>query len=186
MTGPDAEAAFSRCRFIAGLHRVCLAAQLCRSTLYSSRSVAKTSQRSPKPPNTIFRGRVRNHCFWRIMQQLRRLDHVFLERVRPLFIQSCNHLVPIWLSIWVRQIPGPCQRPRVVAMSQVWLRFKKASQQGLAVGREAKEMLGKTPGHIVTIRPMRDGVIADFTVTEADQNIHFKGKPQTAASFGVV
>ena len=37
----------------------------------------------------------------------------------------------------------------------------------LAVGREAKEMLGKTPGHIVAIRPMRDGVIADFTVTEA-------------------
>ena len=35
------------------------------------------------------------------------------------------------------------------------------------MGREAKEMLGKTPGHIVIIRPMRDGVIADFTVTEA-------------------
>ncbi|MCP4502090.1 MAG: rod shape-determining protein [Deltaproteobacteria bacterium] len=37
----------------------------------------------------------------------------------------------------------------------------------LAVGRDAKEMLGKTPGNIVAIRPMRDGVIADFTVTEA-------------------
>ena len=37
----------------------------------------------------------------------------------------------------------------------------------LAVGRDAKEMLGKTPGDIVAIRPMRDGVIADFTVTEA-------------------
>ncbi|MBN4077438.1 rod shape-determining protein [Sulfobacillus acidophilus] len=37
----------------------------------------------------------------------------------------------------------------------------------LAVGKDAKEMLGKTPGHIVAIRPMRDGVIADFTVTEA-------------------
>jgi len=36
----------------------------------------------------------------------------------------------------------------------------------LAVGREAKEMLGKTPGNIVAIRPMRDGVIADFTITE--------------------
>jgi len=35
-----------------------------------------------------------------------------------------------------------------------------------AVGREAKMMLGKTPGNIVAIRPMRDGVIADFTVTE--------------------
>lgn len=37
----------------------------------------------------------------------------------------------------------------------------------LAVGLEAKKMLGKTPGNIVAIRPMRDGVIADFEVTEA-------------------
>ena len=37
----------------------------------------------------------------------------------------------------------------------------------LAVGREAKEMLGRTPGNIVAVRPMKDGVIADFEVTEA-------------------
>ena len=35
-----------------------------------------------------------------------------------------------------------------------------------AVGADAKEMLGRTPGNIVAIRPMKDGVIADFTVTE--------------------
>src|SRR5512141_42765 len=35
-----------------------------------------------------------------------------------------------------------------------------------AVGREAKDMLGRTPGNIVAIRPMKDGVIADFKVTE--------------------
>ena len=35
-----------------------------------------------------------------------------------------------------------------------------------AVGIEAKEMLGRTPGNIVAIRPMKDGVIADFDVTE--------------------
>src|SRR5471032_2387186 len=35
-----------------------------------------------------------------------------------------------------------------------------------AVGREAKQMLGKVPGNIEAIRPMKDGVIADFTVTE--------------------
>ena len=35
-----------------------------------------------------------------------------------------------------------------------------------AVGHEAKAMLGKVPGNITAIRPMRDGVIADFTVTE--------------------
>jgi rod shape-determining protein MreB len=39
-------------------------------------------------------------------------------------------------------------------------------QKVLAVGREAKEMVGKTPGNIKAIRPMRDGVIADFDMTE--------------------
>ncbi len=37
----------------------------------------------------------------------------------------------------------------------------------LAVGEEAKRMLGRTPGNIVAIRPMKDGVIADFDITEA-------------------
>lgn len=37
----------------------------------------------------------------------------------------------------------------------------------VAVGNEAKEMLGRTPGHITASRPMRDGVIADYVVTEA-------------------
>jgi rod shape-determining protein MreB len=36
----------------------------------------------------------------------------------------------------------------------------------LAVGAEAKGMLGRTPGHITAVRPMKDGVIADFTYTE--------------------
>jgi rod shape-determining protein MreB len=36
----------------------------------------------------------------------------------------------------------------------------------VAVGAEAKKMLGRTPGHITTVRPMKDGVIADFTYTE--------------------
>ncbi|MGH7246130.1 MAG: rod shape-determining protein [Candidatus Levyibacteriota bacterium] len=37
----------------------------------------------------------------------------------------------------------------------------------LAVGKEAKDMLGRTPGNIVALRPLRDGVIADYTITEA-------------------
>lgn len=37
----------------------------------------------------------------------------------------------------------------------------------LAVGEEAKRMLGRTPGNIIAIRPMRDGVIADFEITES-------------------
>lgn len=43
----------------------------------------------------------------------------------------------------------------------------RAKNKVLAVGVEAKRMLGRTPGNIVAIRPMRDGVIADFEVTEA-------------------
>lgn len=43
----------------------------------------------------------------------------------------------------------------------------KGANKVLAVGKEAKEMLGRTPGNIVASRPMKDGVIADFDVTEA-------------------
>ena len=52
--------------------------------------------------------------------------------------------------------------PSVVAVKQ----GKYGEKKVLAVGREAKEMLGKTPGNISAIRPMKDGVIADFDMTE--------------------
>lgn len=46
-------------------------------------------------------------------------------------------------------------------------RDSRGSKTVLAVGAEAKRMLGRTPGNIVAIRPMKDGVIADFEATEA-------------------
>src|ERR671925_2034037 len=52
--------------------------------------------------------------------------------------------------------------PSVVAVQ----RDGHGEQSVLAVGREAKDMLGRTPGNIVAIRPLRDGVIANFEVTE--------------------
>ncbi len=52
--------------------------------------------------------------------------------------------------------------PSVVAIQY----DKHGREKILAVGLEAKEMIGKTPGNIKAIRPMRDGVIADFNVTE--------------------
>jgi rod shape-determining protein MreB len=52
--------------------------------------------------------------------------------------------------------------PSVVAVKTE----KYGQQRVLAVGREAKEMVGKTPGNIKAIRPMKDGVIADFDMTE--------------------
>jgi rod shape-determining protein MreB and related proteins len=57
-----------------------------------------------------------------------------------------------------------CNEPSVVA-------FRKDARDGrrriLAVGAEAKKMLGRTPGSIVVIRPLKDGVIADFEVAES-------------------
>ena len=40
------------------------------------------------------------------------------------------------------------------------------SKKILAVGKQAREMLGRTPGKVQAIRPMKDGVIADFEITE--------------------
>lgn len=54
------------------------------------------------------------------------------------------------------------REPSVVAVRQ-----DARGSKVLAVGQDAKQMLGKTPGNIVAIRPIRDGVIADFEVTEA-------------------
>jgi rod shape-determining protein MreB len=53
--------------------------------------------------------------------------------------------------------------PSVVAVH----RDSRGTKRVIAVGAEAKNMLGKTPGNIVAIRPLRDGVIADFEITEA-------------------
>ncbi len=53
--------------------------------------------------------------------------------------------------------------PSVVAVRM----DNRVKNRVVAVGAEAKKMLGRTPGNIVAIRPMRDGVIADFEVTEA-------------------
>ncbi len=54
--------------------------------------------------------------------------------------------------------------PSVVA---VWKGTNKVLKDGQAVGWVAKEMLGRTPGTITAIRPLKDGVISDFEITEA-------------------
>ncbi|MBY1875432.1 rod shape-determining protein, partial [Clostridioides difficile] len=52
------------------------------------------------------------------------------------------------------------REPSVVAI-------RDDSKEVLAVGEEAKKMIGRTPGNIVAIRPMKDGVIADFDITQS-------------------
>ncbi len=65
--------------------------------------------------------------------------------------------------IYVRDKGVVLDEPSVVAIRQEGMTGKKVVQ---AVGAEAKLMLGRTPGNIQAIRPMKDGVIADFHVTE--------------------
>lgn len=67
--------------------------------------------------------------------------------------------------IYVRGQGIVLNEPSVVAIRQD--RGPGGPRSVAAVGVEAKRMLGRTPGNIVTIRPMKDGVIADFTMTEA-------------------
>ncbi len=55
-----------------------------------------------------------------------------------------------------------CNEPSVVAVQK----DSRGGRRVLAIGAEAKKMLGRTPGSIVAIRPLKDGVIADFEITE--------------------
>ncbi|MBM4408407.1 MAG: rod shape-determining protein [Chloroflexi bacterium] len=66
------------------------------------------------------------------------------------------------------------QEPSVVAVSD--------DNRIVAVGEDAREMIGRTPGNITAIRPMKDGVIADYVITEA-MLTHFLGKVRRRLSF---
>jgi len=79
--------------------------------------------------------------------------------------------------VYVRDQGIVLNEPSVVAISLI-----HGKKQILAVGNEAKQMLGRTPGNIVAIRPLRDGVIADFEVTEAMIK-HFIRKVHNRRSF---
>ena len=66
--------------------------------------------------------------------------------------------------VYVRGKGLICSEPSVVAVAKD---SNGRDEKVLAVGHEAKEMLGRTPGGIRAIRPIKDGVIADFEITEA-------------------
>jgi len=63
------------------------------------------------------------------------------------------------ILIWVKGEGIVVDEPSIVAV-------ETKTKRVLAVGAQAKEMVGRTPGEIVTVRPLREGVIADFEVTE--------------------
>ncbi|WP_242395581.1 rod shape-determining protein [Anaeromyxobacter oryzisoli] len=83
--------------------------------------------------------------------------HRFLSRDLAIDLGTANTL------IYIRGMGIVSNEPSVVAVQQ----DARGGRKVLAVGKEAKEMLGRTPGNIVAIRPMREGVIADFEVTAA-------------------
>ena len=79
--------------------------------------------------------------------------------------------------VYVRGQGVVLNEPSVVAIAS-W----KGKKQVLAVGEEAKLMLGRTPGNIEAIRPLRDGVIADFEIAE-EMIKHFIRKVHNRRSF---
>lgn len=79
--------------------------------------------------------------------------------------------------VYVRDKGIVLNEPSVVAIS-----MQGGKKHVLAVGNEAKQMLGRTPGNIVATRPLRDGVIADFEVAEAMIK-HFIRKVHNRRSF---
>jgi len=79
--------------------------------------------------------------------------------------------------VYVKEKGIVLNEPSVVAIAYI-----NGKKQVLAVGNEAKQMLGRTPGNITAIRPLRDGVIADFDVAEAMIK-HFIRKVHNRRSF---
>ncbi len=55
----------------------------------------------------------------------------------------------------------------IVINEPSWVAIEKKSRRALAIGAEAREMVGRTPSNIIAIRPLRDGVISEFEITQA-------------------
>ena len=85
-----------------------------------------------------------------------------IKRIRGMFSTDLSiDLGTANTLIYVRGRGIVLDEPSVVA-----IRHHGAQKSVAAVGADAKRMLGRTPGNITAIRPMKDGVIADFDVTE--------------------
>ena len=55
----------------------------------------------------------------------------------------------------------------IVINEPSWVAVEKRTRQPVAIGAQAKEMVGRTPANLSVIRPMRDGVISEFEITQA-------------------
>lgn len=96
----------------------------------------------------------------------------FFKNVKALIVKAVNYFFGMFSNdigidlgtantlVYVKNQGIVLCEPSVVAI-------QKGTSKVLAVGDEAKRMLGRTPGNIIAVRPMKDGVIADFEITES-------------------
>ena len=102
-------------------------------------------------------------CYCNVENEITGL--IMFKQVRGLFSNDLSiDLGTANTLIYVRNKGIVLDEPSVVAIRKDGNKISPKSI--LAVGEAAKKMLGRTPGHITAIRPLKDGVIADFTVTE--------------------
>ena len=116
------------------------------STMEPSRPAAQRVHTSCRPPTHI-------RSSWKARRILMANNMSFIGRDMAVDLGTANTLV------YVRGRGIVLNEPSVVAIN--------TNTGGiLAVGAEAKKMIGRTPGNIVAVRPLKDGVIADFEITE--------------------
>ncbi|MDD4953784.1 MAG: rod shape-determining protein [Candidatus Omnitrophica bacterium] len=95
------------------------------------------------------------------MVKVKEVARRFLEYLRGLFSNDIGiDLGTASTLVYVKGEGIVICEPSVVAV-------ERGTSHVLAVGSEAKRMLGRTPGNIIAVRPMKDGVITDFEITEA-------------------
>ena len=103
-------------------------------------------------------------CFDCNVSNFREGGHVIFDSILGLF--SSDLAIDLGTANTLVYVKGRgivVSEPSVVAVSK----DGRGPDRVRAVGTQAKQMLGRTPGNIVAIRPMKDGVIADFEITEA-------------------
>lgn len=132
-------------------------------------SIGLTHPRSKVPDDPLV-DRLIDPFGWKVAFMFSRLFG-FLSADMAIDLGTANTLV------YVKGRGIVLNEPSVVAIADI-----RGRKQVLAVGDEAKLMLGRTPGNIAAIRPLRDGVIADFEVAE-EMIKHFIRKVHNRRSF---
>ena len=91
----------------------------------------------------------------------------------------------MWASTWAPPTPWcPVRGRGIVVNEPSVVAINRIDNSVLAIGKQAKTMVGRTPAHIVATRPLRDGVISDFDVTSRMLN-HFIHEALQRSGIGI-